>query len=71
VIQIWTARNEQGYEYRQRGDSVRTILDYGGLALVTTIKPPKKPRDDPHKSNPAGPGDTSPPLPATDCSNPS
>jgi hypothetical protein len=42
VIQIWTTRSEQGYDYRQRGDSVRTILDYGGLALVTTIKPPKK-----------------------------
>jgi hypothetical protein len=42
VIQIWTARNEQGFEYRQHGDSTRTILDYGGLALVTTFKPPKR-----------------------------
>src|SRR6185312_6958938 len=42
VIQMWTARNEQGFEYRQHGNSLRTILDYGGLALVTSFKPPKQ-----------------------------
>ena len=41
VIQIWTARNEQGFDFRQYGNSSRTILDYGGLVLVTTFKPPK------------------------------
>ena len=39
---IWTARNEQGFEFRQHGNSTRTILDYGGIALVTTFKSPKK-----------------------------
>src|SRR5579883_1392399 len=43
VIQIWTSRNEQGFEYRQLGNSTRTVLDHEGIALVTTIKPPKKP----------------------------
>ena len=42
VIQIWTARNEQGYEFRQHGNSKRSITDFEGLALVTTFKPPKK-----------------------------
>ena len=42
VTQIWAVRTEQGFEYRQYGASDRTILDYGGLALVTTYKPPKQ-----------------------------
>jgi hypothetical protein len=42
VLQIWAVRTEQGFEYRQHGTSDRTILDYGGLALVTTYKPRKK-----------------------------
>lgn len=44
MIQIWTARNPQGYEYRQFGTSDRTLLDFEGLALVTVMKkaPPPK-----------------------------
>ena len=42
VIQIWTARNEQGFDYRQHGNSTRSILDYGGLSLVTKYKIPKE-----------------------------
>ena len=42
VIQIWTARTEQGFEYRQHGSSDRTILDYGGLALIDDLQTAKK-----------------------------
>ena len=45
MIQIWTARTPQGYEYRQYGTSDRTLLDFEGLALVTVMK----------KAKPAGP----------------
>src|SRR5437016_6181346 len=41
VVQIWTAPNEQGYEFRQYGlVSERFLLDYEGLALVVTCKRP-------------------------------
>ena len=42
VTQIWTARTEQGFSYRQHGPSDRNILEYEGVALVTRFKPPKK-----------------------------
>ena len=42
VTQVWTARTEQGFSYRQHGPTDRTILEFEGLALVTRFKPPKK-----------------------------
>ena len=43
VLQIWSARNEQGFEYRQHGDTDHWLLDYEGLALVTRLRrPPRK-----------------------------
>ena len=54
-MQIWAVRSEQGYDYRQYGSSDRTILDYGGLALVTTYKPPKKKKESTEESSPEPP----------------
>ena len=42
VIQIWTARGEPGYVYRQAGESLRTLTDFDGIGLVTTFKPPRE-----------------------------
>jgi CRISPR-associated protein Cas2 len=35
VMQLWSSRHPQGYEYRQYGDSKRMLTDFDGLALVT------------------------------------
>jgi hypothetical protein len=49
ALQLWSARNEQGFHHRQFGDSDRLLLDFEGLALVTKIKPPGKPKRGPSK----------------------
>jgi hypothetical protein len=60
VIQIWTAPNEQGFEFRQYGMvSERFLLDYEGLALVVACKRPRR------KETPPGEG-LSPGFPATE-----
>jgi hypothetical protein len=38
VAQIWTAANPQGFAYRQFGKSSRELVDFEGLALITTAK---------------------------------
>jgi hypothetical protein len=42
VIQIWTSRNEQGYDFRQHGTADRELADFEGLALVSIFRRPKK-----------------------------
>ena len=42
VLQIWSSRHPRGFEYRQYGDSTRTLQDFEGLALVTLRRPNKK-----------------------------
>jgi hypothetical protein len=41
VIQIWATRSEQGFEYRQHGETDQILSDFEGLTLVTTYKRPK------------------------------
>ena len=38
VTQIWTARTEQGYLYRQHGVNEQILLDFEGLGLVVRLK---------------------------------
>ena len=33
-LQIWSSRNEQGFEYRTHGDTSRQMVDFEGLHLV-------------------------------------
>jgi hypothetical protein len=35
VLQLWSAPNPQGFEYRQYGASKRQLTDFEGIALVT------------------------------------
>ena len=35
VLQLWSARNPQGWSFRQVGQSKRMLHDFEGLALVT------------------------------------
>src|SRR5947209_20092604 len=42
VIQVWTARNAQGFEYRQFGLSFRFLQEFEGMALVTIVRKPLK-----------------------------
>src|SRR5437899_327940 len=35
VLQLWSSRQPQGYEYRQYGDSKRMLSDFEGLGLAT------------------------------------
>ena len=41
VLQIWSTRGPQGFEYREHGDSKRHLEDFEGIALVVT-KPKSK-----------------------------
>src|ERR1700733_3759353 len=34
VLQLWSARNPRGFEFRQVGESNRMLEDFDGLALV-------------------------------------
>src|SRR5436190_1206872 len=38
VLQVWTARNEQGFGFREHGISPRFLTDFDGIALVTTMR---------------------------------
>ena len=36
ILQIWSERSPQGYQYRSVGDADRQLVDYEGIALVRT-----------------------------------
>ena len=38
VLQMWTARNAQGFEYRQSGLSSRFVQDHEGMALIAIAR---------------------------------
>src|SRR5205823_4840574 len=42
VLQIWSTPNPQGYDYRQYGSGKRQLVDFEGLALVTSVKKTRK-----------------------------
>jgi len=44
VLQLWSSRHPQGYEYRQYGDSKRMLTDFEDLGLVSIRKQTKKNR---------------------------
>src|SRR5262245_13030645 len=44
VLQLWSARHPQGFEYRQYGTSERMLQDFEGLALVTFARQSRKNR---------------------------
>jgi hypothetical protein len=44
VLQLWSSRHPQGYDYRQYGDSKRMLTDFEGLGLVTISGRRKKNR---------------------------
>jgi CRISPR-associated protein Cas2 len=44
VLQLWSSRHPQGYEYRQYGESKRMLTDFEELGLVTIRKQTKKNR---------------------------
>jgi CRISPR-associated protein Cas2 len=44
VLQLWSSRHPQGYEYRQYGDSKRMLTDFDELGLVTIRKQTRKNR---------------------------
>ena len=44
VLQLWSSRHPQGYEFRQYGDSKRMLTDFEELGLVTIRKQTKKNR---------------------------
>jgi CRISPR-associated protein Cas2 len=44
VLQLWSSRHPQGYEYRQFGSSKRMLQDFEGLALVTVASQAKRNR---------------------------
>lgn len=39
-FQAWSARNEQGFEFRTHGDLSRQMIEIEGLWLVSLTKPP-------------------------------
>jgi hypothetical protein len=44
VLQIWSSRHPQGFEYRQYGHSRRILEDFEGLALIIVARQSKKQR---------------------------
>jgi hypothetical protein len=44
VLQLWTSRHPQGYDYRQYGASKRMLADFEELGLVTIRKHARKNR---------------------------
>jgi CRISPR-associated protein Cas2 len=44
VLQVWSSRHPQGFEYRQYGTSKRMLEDYDGLALVAVAGKTRKNR---------------------------
>jgi CRISPR-associated protein Cas2 len=37
VLQLWSAPNPQGFDFRQYGESKRLLNDFEGLGLVTFV----------------------------------
>jgi hypothetical protein len=37
-LQVWTAANPQGFDYRQYGSSKRELVDCEGLTLAITVR---------------------------------
>jgi hypothetical protein len=64
VLQLWSARHPQGFEYRQYGTSKRMLQDFEGLALVTIKRQVEKNRKAAHR-NRATPTDGSPANPTS------
>ena len=51
VVQLWTARTEQGYACRQYGLNAQLLIDYEGLFLVSKpLKPKRNARSQPPES---------------------
>jgi CRISPR-associated protein Cas2 len=44
VLQLWSSRHPQGYDYRQHGNSKRMLTDFEGLGLLTIRKQTRKNR---------------------------
>ena len=44
VLQVWSSPTPQGFDYRQYGESNRTLTDFEGIALVTVKRNTKKRR---------------------------
>jgi len=44
VLQLWSSRHPQGYEYRQHGQSKRMLSDFENLGLVTISAQTRKNR---------------------------
>jgi len=43
VAQLWNARNERGFDFRQFGNTDYLLTEFEGLALVTRMRrPPRK-----------------------------
>jgi CRISPR-associated protein Cas2 len=59
VLQVWSARNEQGFDHRQHGNTEHMLLDYEGLTLVTKLRrkaPKRKPKTVGQNATPSGEG---------------
>lgn len=53
---MWSSPNEQGFEYRQYGMSVRTMFDFDGLNLMTVVRNPARRKKSIGESATAGDG---------------
>lgn len=45
ILQLWSAPNARGFDYRQHGSSQRHLVDFEGLALVTLARKQSKGKD--------------------------
>jgi hypothetical protein len=52
ALQIWTAANPQGFDYRQYGASRRQLAEFEGLTLVTYVQKSTKTREKPVQKPP-------------------
>jgi hypothetical protein len=52
VLQLWSSRHPQGYDYRQVGHSKRMLSDFEGIGLVTIRKQTRKIRNAAWRGNP-------------------
>lgn len=44
VLQLWSAPNPRGFDYREYGPCDRQLADFEGLALMTRIKKERRKR---------------------------
>ncbi len=42
VMQLWTARTEQGFACRQHGLNNHLFIDFDGIRLISKVRKPKK-----------------------------